>query len=106
MVAAEDVMSDPSRSLQAGALLEDVKLELDSVHRAALAADAGALRRGLDLSITNLEKALEAGLEDGTETAVAAILSSLETARSDLEGGALVEMAQLIETARASLALL
>lgn len=96
-------MSDPSRSHQAGALLEDVKLELDGVHRAALAADAGALRRGLDLAITMLEKAVAAGLDDATGTTVAAVVASLETARSDLEGGALVEMAHLIETARTNL---
>lgn len=99
-------MSDPATPHHAGALLETARLELDRVHRAALATDAGELRRGLDLAIAALEKVVDAGLDAPTTEAVTAACSSLQHARADLEGGALVEMMHLIETARSSLAAL
>lgn len=90
----------------AGALLEAAKLELDRVHRAAIDADAGELRRGLDLALLSLQGAADAGLEDDTSKAVLAAISSLKVAQSDLDGGALAEMTHLIEAARTSLAAL
>ncbi len=88
----------------ARALLEDAQLALDRVHRAAIAANAGELRRGLDLAVTALQEAGSAGLGTEADQAIGAVRATLETARTDLNGGALVEMEKLIEAARASLA--
>ncbi len=88
------------------ALLEEAQLALDRVHRAALAANAGELRRGLDLAIAALREARSAGLGDAAEQAIGTVQADLEVARTDLDGGALVEMEKLIETARNSLATL
>lgn len=86
-------------------LLETAQGELDRVHRAAIAADAGELRRGLDLAVAALREALPSGLDAETSDAVGAVLARLETAQADLDSGALVEMALLVEEARTSLAL-
>lgn len=88
------------------ALLEEAQLALDRVHRAALAANAGEIRRGLDLAITALRGARSAGLSADAEQAIGTVQGNLEAARADLDGGALVEMEKLIETARSSLATL
>jgi hypothetical protein len=86
------------------ALLEQAQLALDRVHRAALAANAGEIRRGLDLAVTALQEAGSAGLDADTDQAIGTVRATLEAARTDLDGGALVEMEKLIETARSSLA--
>lgn len=88
----------------ARALLEEAQLALDRVHRAALAANAGELRRGLELAITALREAGAAGLGPDADQAIGAAQAALETARIDLDGGALVEMEKLIEAARSDLA--
>jgi len=88
------------------AALEEAQLALDRVHRAALAANAGEIRRGLDLAIAALREAAAAGLGDVADQAIGSVQANLEVARTDLDGGALVEMEKLIETARSSLATL
>ena len=88
------------------AALEEAQLALDRVHRAALAANAGEIRRGLDLAIAALREAASAGLGDAADQAIGTVQAKLETARTDLDRGALVEMEKLIETARSSLATL
>jgi hypothetical protein len=88
----------------ARALLEEAQLTLDRVHRAALAANAGELRRGLDLAVSALREAGSAGLGAEADQAIGTVQATLEAARTDLDGGALVEMEKLIETARNSLA--
>lgn len=88
----------------ARALLEEAQLALDRVHRAALAANAGELRRGLDLAVTALRKAGSTGLGPDADQAIGDAQASLEEARADLDGGALVEMEKLVEAARSSLA--
>ncbi len=86
------------------AQLEAAQLELDRVHRAAIAADAGEIRRGLALALTALREAGSAGLGPEADQVIGTVRASLETARADLDGGALTEMEQLVETARTSLA--
>ena len=90
----------------ARALLEEAQLALDRVHRAAIAANAGELRRGLDLAVTALREAGSAGLGTDADQAIGTVRATLEAARTDLDSGALVEMEKLIETARSSLATL
>ena len=88
----------------ARALLEDAQLALDRAHRAALAANAGEIRRGLDLADTALQGAGSAGLGTDADQVIGTVRATLEAARTDLDSGALVEMEKLIETARGSLA--
>lgn len=88
------------------ALLEEAQLALDRVHRAALAANAGELRRGLDLAVAALREAGSSGLGAAAEQEIGTVQADLETARTDLDSGALVEMEKLIETARSRLATL
>ena len=88
----------------ARALLEEAQLALDRVHRAAIAAEAGEIRRGLDLAVTALQQASSAGLGTEADQAIGTVRATLETARADLDGGALVEMEKLVETARGHLA--
>ena len=88
----------------ARALLEEAQSALDRVHRAALAANAGEIRRGLDLAVTALQGAGSAGLGADADQTIGTVRATLEAARTDLDGGALVEMEKLIEAARSSLA--
>ena len=85
------------------ALIEDARLALDAVHRAALAADAGGLRRGLGVADTLLQQTEQTGLGSEADTAIAAIRGDIATALTDLEAGKLVGMETLIETARTKL---
>jgi len=89
----------PNEALHAGVLLETAKSELEVVHRAALAADAGAIRRGIDLALTALGQ-----LSGDMAAAVAPVEDSLRAARIDLDAGKLVEMEKLLEVARTALA--
>lgn len=88
------------------ALIEEARSTLDSVHRAALAADAGGLRRGLELAANLLEQTRPTGLGADADAAVAAVRADIAIALADLETGALTTMEPLIETARAKLAAL
>jgi len=85
------------------ALIEEAQLALDSVHRAALAADAGGLRRGLGVADTLLQQTEQAGLGGEVDAAIAAIRSDIATALADLDTGELVGMDTQIETARTKL---
>lgn len=85
------------------ALIEEAQLALDSVHRAALAADAGGLRRGLGVADSLLQQTEQAGLGGEAVAAIAAVRGDIATAIADLETGELVGMETLIETARTKL---
>ena len=85
------------------ALIEEAQLALDSVHRAALAADAGNLRRGLDMADALLQQSAQSGLGENADAAVAAVRADIATALADLESGALTSMEPLIEAARTKL---
>ena len=87
------------------ALIEAARAALDSVHRAALAADAGGLRRGLAVAAASLQEAAQAGLDGETARAVEDAQAIIATALKDLDSGALVEMEQQIEGARKKLAM-
>lgn len=86
------------------ALIEEARSALDTAHRAAVAADAGGLRRGLATAETLLHDAAQAGLEGEADADVAAVRDGISKALANLEAGALVEMEGLIETARTRLA--
>lgn len=86
------------------ALIESAREALDTVHRAALAADAGGLRRGLAIAASALADAAATELDDPAKVAVAAAQGSIGKALADLDGGALSEMEALIESARNVLA--
>ena len=86
------------------ALIEEARSALDAVHRAALAADAGGLRRGLGMADALLQQTAQAGLGSEADTAIAGVRDDIATALADLEAGALVGMEALIETARTKLA--
>ena len=85
------------------ALIEEAQLALDAVHRAALAADAGGLRRGLGVADTLLQQTEQAGLGSEADAAIAIVRGDIATALTDLETGELVGMETLIETARTKL---
>ncbi len=77
------------------ALIETARLELDRAHRAAIAMQAGEVRRGLELAFAALREAAEGGVEPYD-----ALAGRIATALGDLDTGALTEMTQIIETAR------
>ena len=89
-------------------LIETAKLELDRAHRAALALDAGELRRGLELARTALREGAQP-VADTPEPSVpptdqmARLLAILDRALVDLDAGNLSEMGNLIESARSEL---
>ena len=85
------------------ALIEEARLALDAVHRAALAADAGGLRRGLGVADALLQQTEPAGLGGEADAAIAIVRGDIATALTDLESGELVGMESLIESARAKL---
>ena len=86
------------------ALIEEAQLALESVHRAALAADAGNLRRGLDMADSLLQQTAQSSLGADADAAVASVRADIATALADLESGALTAMEPLIEAARTKLA--
>ena len=89
-------------------LIETTKLELDRAHRAALALDAGELRRGLQLARDSLREGAQP-VADTPEPSVpstdkmARLLAILDRALADLDAGNLSEMGNLIESARTAL---
>ena len=87
------------------ALIEAARAALDGVHRAALAANAGGLRRGLALAAANLQEAAQAGLDETAAQAIGSAQAVIAKALADLDSGALVEMEQQIEDARKKLAM-
>jgi hypothetical protein len=87
------------------ALIEAARAALDSVHRAALAADAGGLRRGLAVAASNLQEAAKAGMDGEASSAIEGAQTIIATALADLDSGALVEMEQRIEEVRKKLAM-
>ncbi len=88
----------------ARALLETAQLELDRAHRAAVTANAGEIRRGLDLALAALREAGASCLDAEMDQTIGVIRDNLTAARMNLDSGSLVQMEQQIETARSSLA--
>lgn len=86
------------------ALIEEARSALDGAHRAALAADAGGLRRSLATAETLLHDASRAGLGEEADADIAAVRGGVAKALADLEAGALVEMELLVEASRTRLA--
>ena len=86
------------------ALIEEARLALDAAHRAALAADAGGLRRSLDMAEALLRDAAAAGLGPEADGGMGAVQADIARALAGLESGALMEMEALIEAARTKLA--
>ena len=86
------------------ALIEEARAALDGVHRAALAADAGGLRRGLTMAGAALDSALKTELATEAAQAATEVRDMLASAAADLDGGKLVEMELLVEAARTKLA--
>ncbi len=86
------------------ALIEEARLALDGAHRAALAADAGGLRRSLGLADVLLREAAAALPIEEAGGGMAAVRAEITHALADLDTGALMEMEALIETARTKLA--
>ncbi len=88
------------------ALIATARLELDRAHRAALAVEAGEIRRGLELAITALRDAAAApagpGVAPSPETA-GRLRATLQTALADLDRGSLSELGTLLEQARKDL---
>ena len=88
------------------ALIATARLELDRAHRAALAVEAGEIRRGLELAITALREAaaMPAGPEvTPTPETAGQIGATLQTALADLDRGPLSELGTLLEQARKDL---
>ena len=77
------------------ALIETARLELDRAHRAAVAMEAGEVRRGLDLALA----ALQSASTDGAER-YGTLAGQISTALADLDSGSLAEMAHIIEAVR------
>lgn len=84
----------PNEDHHQTSLIETARLELDRAHRAALAIEAGEVRRGLELALAALR---EAGQADGT---LAPYADQVAAALADLEAGKLAEMAHIIEAVR------
>jgi hypothetical protein len=77
------------------ALLETARLELGRAHRAAIALEAGEVRRGLELALAAFRSA---GEVDGAR--YAPLASQIEAALADLDAGSLAEMERIVEAVR------
>lgn len=90
-------------------LIETAQLELERAHRAALALDAGEIRRGVQLALTAVREAA-VPVEGEAEASVPppamlhALAETLERALVDLQEGRLAELGTLLEAARKELA--
>ncbi len=89
-------------------LIETAKLELDRAHRAALALDAGELRRGLQIARDSLRQGAVpvAGATAPSVPPADTLLrlaASLNQALTDLDDGQLSEMGNLVEAVRKEL---
>lgn len=88
-------------------LVETARLELERAHRAALALDAGEIRRGVQLALDAL-RAAAVPVEGEASVPPAAVLhrlaGTLERTLADLEDGRLAELGTLLEAARKELA--
>jgi hypothetical protein len=78
------------------ALIDTAGLELNRAHQAAVAMNAGEIRRALRIALSSLRSASG----DDPSEPISGWISTLDRALTDLDGGALSEMATLIETVR------
>ena len=90
-------------------LIETAQLELERAHRAALALDAGEIRRGVQLALDALREAAlpadgEAEASVPPPATLHAMAATLERALADLQDGRLAELGALLEAARKDLA--
>jgi hypothetical protein len=101
----------PSDILHYNALIETARAELENAHRAALSAEAGDLRRGLQMSLDAMREAAAMQVDtpgDGSELAagpelLANMRGMVEKALAELEDGSLADMVSRIEDARKEL---
>lgn len=88
------------------ALIATARLELDRAHRAALATEAGDIRRGLEMAIAALNDAAATPASPGVEPgpdAAKVIAATLRSGLDDLSRGSLSELGNLLESARRDL---
>ena len=103
----------PSDILHYNALIATARGELDNAHRAAISAEAGDLRRGLQMSLNAMAEAATMPEADEEPVAgevpaaspelLASVRAMVEKAMADLEEGSLAGMASRIEDARKEL---
>ena len=90
-------------------LVETAQLELERAHRAALALDAGEIRRGVQLARDALREAA-VPVTGETEASVPPpamlhrLAGTLDRVLADLQDGRLAELGVLLEAARKELA--
>ena len=89
-------------------LIETAKLELGRAHRAALALDAGELRRGLQIARESLREGAVPIADAATPAApstetLSRLIATLDRALTDLNEGRLSELGNLIEEVRKEL---
>ena len=90
-------------------LIKAAQLELERAHRAALALDAGEIRRGVQLALDALRQAavpVEGDAEGAVPpaTTLHRLAGTLERVLADLQDGQLAELGALLEAARKELA--
>lgn len=90
-------------------LIETAQLELERAHRAALALDAGEIRRGVQLALDALHQAA-VPVAGETEALVPPsatlqrLAGTLDRVLADLQDGRLAELGALLEATRKELA--
>ena len=84
-------------------LIEAAQLELERAHRAALALDAGEIRRGVQLALDAVREAAEAGVTAPPAETLQRLSGMLDRALVDLQEGRLAELGALLEAARKEL---
>ena len=90
-------------------LIETARLELERAHRAALALDAGEIRRGVQLALDALSEAAvprggEAEASVPAPETLQRLAGTLGRVLTDLQDGRLAELGALLEAARKELA--
>ncbi len=90
-------------------LIETAQLELERAHRAALALDAGEIRRGVQLALDAVREAAVPVAEEAEASVpppatLHRLAETLERALADLQEGRLAELGTLLEAARKELA--
>ena len=85
-------------------LIEAARLELERAHRAALALDAGEIRRGVQLALNALSEAAESPASVPSPETLHRLSATLGRALVDLQDGRLAELGSLLEAARKELA--
>lgn len=82
------------------AFIATAKLELERAHRGALSAEAGEIRRGLELALTALREAAGEETSRPDPVTLTELQATLATALTELDSGQLSGMEARIEAAR------